>query len=130
VSLELFKTNADICIKMASTTTNAEVRQQWTELAAQWRTKADAYKLESKAVACKGTTLSEISLFSFRDASMPQPPKHIAAVARETPPTPIGLVPDIAQPLFPRPEHGTLDALWEQFKRFSGKSKPAPSPAA
>ncbi len=38
----LFRRNAEICTEMSSSAKSIEVREQWTELAAHWRRKAEA----------------------------------------------------------------------------------------
>jgi hypothetical protein len=38
----LFRRNAEICAEMSTSAKSIEVREQWTELAAHWRQKAEA----------------------------------------------------------------------------------------
>ena len=69
MSFELFNTNADICTKMAAATKSPEIRDQWNELAADWRSKANACRPNIPAESSESTKHLEVSL-----ATAPEPP--------------------------------------------------------
>src|SRR4029079_16413558 len=81
MSFELFNTNADICTKMASATKSHEIRDQWNQLAAHWRSKANACRPNVPVPGSESTKHREVSL-----ASAPEPPVNRPQATKPDPP--------------------------------------------
>jgi hypothetical protein len=120
---ELFKTNADICIRMAASVKAREVHDQWNELAAHWRSRADACKLQPSATATSESIQHlDGSPPMSPEASAPQP-QPVAAVVSEAPKAKLRLVLP-ATPLAPHDDQAALDAIWQALQP-PAKSSPA-----
>jgi hypothetical protein len=122
---ELFKTNAD-CIRMAASAKACEVRDQWNELAAHWRSKADACNLQPHATAIS-ESIRHLESSSSMSPELSAPQTQVspaAAVVSKAPKAALRLVPSVAAPLAPRDEQVALDAIWQALQ---SPAKSAPS---
>jgi hypothetical protein len=72
---ELFITHADICFRMAAAATAGEVRDQWKQLGAHCRSKADACELRPQAPR-ENVKQSKVSGPALATTPAPQ---HLAA---------------------------------------------------
>jgi hypothetical protein len=120
---ELFKGNADICIRMAASTTHREVRDRWIELAATWRSKAEAYKQQSQvSESIKHVEVSPPT--SPGAVALPEPQARPANIVANAAPTPeLRVVASEPPPLVPHDEQEALDAIWQALQPPARQSR-------
>ena len=124
MSLEMFKTNVEICVRMAAIVKTPEVRQQWNELAAHWHSKWEACNKQQPQAAAR-EIIKQVSAPIVMKAQAAQPEAKSDGIP--TIKHPLILVPKVVPPPAPHPEQRTLDAIWDEFRRFSDKSARTPA---
>ena len=123
MSFELFNTNAEICSKMAAGAQSNEIREQWKELAAHWRSKAHACK-KSHGPASENERVKQLEV---GPSTSPQPVNlplvmGIERTARKPRLAEARALPSVAPALTPHDEQAALGEIWQALQ----PKKPAP----
>jgi hypothetical protein len=115
---ELCKANAEMCLRMAAACQVREVREQFTELAERWRSKADALR----ATAATQEPPNRSPPTSPAETPLP-PTRLVEAVVFKAPALDIALVPNADPSSVPHEEQSELDMIWQAIQ----PAKPAPN---
>jgi len=122
---DLLQTNADICTRMAATVKTPEIRQQWNELATQWRLKAEAQKPLAKSAVPPPIPLLAASPPTSPEGSAPQSfAKPAEAIGTQAPKAELRLARSVVSNPAPHHERAALEAIWQAIH---SPSKSAPS---
>ena len=124
----LYRSHVEMCFQMAATTTNPEVREQWTKLGERWRQKAEADGHQvplHKATANLGPTpvpdVAPVQQFDARldgatCTSSAEITQQKCEAAPNLAPTLISEVVPLQEKAKPKPSHaGDLSDIWTKI---------------